>query len=288
MIPLQLTLKNFLSYRQATLDFRGLHAACICGSNGAGKSSLLEAMTWAIWGESRTAGEDDIIHGGETDVRVDFQVISNHQTYRIIRSRQRGRSSYLEFQIESEGKFRSISAKGLRTTQQQIISSLKLDYDTFINSAYLRQGRADEFMLRRPNERKQILADLLKLDRYEELSNQAKDLSKQYKGQAEELEKSLQSLEQQLARRDAIAAEKANLETALEQLETLQEKNQKSLQQLQGTERQRQTWEQQLSWQKTQFKNGSRTIRNPPRKKSKILAAITGNRTTTANLGAAA
>jgi exonuclease SbcC len=82
---------------------------------------------------------------------------------------------------------------------------LKLDYDTFINSAYLRQGRADEFMLRRPNERKQILADLLKLDQYEELAEQAKDLSRQFKGQAEQLEQSLQTIKQQLQEREAIA-----------------------------------------------------------------------------------
>jgi ATPase involved in DNA repair len=65
MIPLQLTLKNFLSYREAVLDFRGLHTACICGANGAGKSSLLEAITWAIWGESRTSIADDVIHCGQ-------------------------------------------------------------------------------------------------------------------------------------------------------------------------------------------------------------------------------
>ncbi len=64
MIPLQLTLKNFLSYRDATLNFQGLHTACICGANGAGKSSLLEAITWAIWGKSRAATEDDVINGG--------------------------------------------------------------------------------------------------------------------------------------------------------------------------------------------------------------------------------
>ncbi|MGB5595882.1 MAG: AAA family ATPase, partial [Crocosphaera sp.] len=64
MIPLQLTLKNFLSYRDTILDFRGLHTACICGANGAGKSSLLEAITWAIWGQSRTASDEDIIHAG--------------------------------------------------------------------------------------------------------------------------------------------------------------------------------------------------------------------------------
>mgnify|MGYP001552910520 CR=1 FL=1 len=48
VIPKQLQLKNFLSYREATLDFDGIHVACIAGPNGAGKSSLLEAMAWAI------------------------------------------------------------------------------------------------------------------------------------------------------------------------------------------------------------------------------------------------
>ena len=97
MIPLQLTLKNFLSYRHATLNFRGLHTACICGANGAGKSSLLEAITWVVWGKSRAATEDDVIHGGANNVRVDFEFSYSHQTYRIIRTRPRGRSSSLEF-----------------------------------------------------------------------------------------------------------------------------------------------------------------------------------------------
>jgi exonuclease SbcC len=75
MIPLQLTLKNFLSYREAVLDFRGLHTACICGANGAGKSSLLEAITWAIWGESRVSIADDVIHAGSDYARVDFELM---------------------------------------------------------------------------------------------------------------------------------------------------------------------------------------------------------------------
>ncbi len=113
MIPLQLTLKNFLSYRDATLNFRGLHTACICGANGAGKSSLLEAITWVIWGKSRASTEDDVIYRGAKSVRVDFEFICNNQTYRIIRSRSRGRSSSLEFQVETKvANFRSITAKG--------------------------------------------------------------------------------------------------------------------------------------------------------------------------------
>ena len=256
MIPLQLTLKNFLSYREASLNFRGLHTACICGSNGAGKSSLLEAITWAVWGKSRAATEDDVINGGAKSVRVDFDFSCNNQTYRVIRSRTRGRSSSLEFQVGTKaGNFKSITAKGLRATQEEIISCLKLDYDTFTNSAYLRQGRADEFMLRRPSERKQILADLLKLDRYEQLSVKAKDTAKEYKGKIEQLQQNLEPLERDLAQRKEIAGELKEVDRELEQLQTLQESDRTKLEQFRAVEYQRQTWEKQLIMEQTQHQN---------------------------------
>jgi len=255
MIPLQLTLKNFLSYREATLDFRGLHTACICGSNGAGKSSLLEAITWAIWGESRAATEDDVINAGAEDVRVDYIFQTNQQTYRVIRTRHRGGSGTLEFQVEAGNGFRSLTERGVRATQQLITGHLKLDYDTFVNSAYLRQGRADEFMLRRPNERKQILADLLKLNQYEDLAEKAKDLSKQFKAQAEQLEYNLQSIKTQLEQREAIALQQATLETQLQHLQQAQEADRQQLQQLQALQHNRQSWQQQLTWQRQQHQN---------------------------------
>ncbi|MEL6439714.1 MAG: exonuclease subunit SbcC [Cyanobacteria bacterium J06621_8] len=256
MIPLQLTLKNFLSYRDATLNFQGLHTACICGANGAGKSSLLEAITWVVWGKSRAATEDDVINGGATNVRVDFDFCSGDQTYRVIRTRTRGRSSVLEFQVETNaGHFKSITARGLRATQEEIISCLKLDYDTFTNSAYLRQGRADEFMLRRPSERKQILADLLKLDRYEQLSATAKDTAKEYKGKIEQLKQNLAPLEEELAKRKEIAAELKQIQQELSQQQQSQEQARQQLQQFQAVEYQRQTWEKQLGIQQTQQQN---------------------------------
>jgi len=256
MIPIQLTLKNFFSYREASLDFRGLHTACICGANGAGKSSLLEAITWAIWGESRAASEDDVINAGAPEVRVDFVFQYNQQTYRVIRTRQKGGSGSLEFQIEtSNNNFRSLTEKGVRATQQLITGHLKLDYDTFINSAYLRQGRADEFMLRRPNERKQILADLLKLDQYEVLAEQAKDSSRQFKAKAEQLDLSLQSIQTQLQQKEAIALQQTQIETQLQQLQEVQEVDRQQLQQLQSLQHQRQTWQQQLTWQRQQYQN---------------------------------
>lgn len=300
MIPIQLTLKNFLSYREAGLDFRGLHTACICGPNGAGKSSLLEAIAWALWGCCRSDTEDDIIHIGETDVRVDFTFSTGGQIYRVIRNRRRGHSGSLEFQVatnppfpplgkggpqevnSSLGKgdpeevnsspplgkggsggmnFRTLTDKGLRTTQQKILEHIKLDYDTFINSAYLRQGRADEFMLKKPIERKQVLANLLKLDSYDTLSEQAKDTSKQFKAQVEVLKQSLLTVQEQLQQKETIASEQTQLQQATDLLSSQQQADTTELQQLQLQHHNRQTWQKLLAGHQQQHYNISQECR---------------------------
>ncbi len=271
MIPQRLTLRNFLSYREATLDFRGLHTACICGANGAGKSSLLEAIAWAVWGQSRAASDDDVIHIGAQEAQVDFLFTNNQNLYRIVRSRYRGQGTMLEFQI-AQGKhqeanaealqgaeespsnpsFRTLTAKGIRATQQLILEHIKLDYETFINSAYLRQGRADEFMLKRPSERKEILTDLLKLDQYDDLAERAKDQARQLKGQIELLERSLENVQNQLQQDNPIAQERKKLETALTELQQQQIEDGNQLQAFQLIQQQRQTWQQELTWQQQQ------------------------------------
>ncbi|MCG5060853.1 MAG: exonuclease subunit SbcC [Limnoraphis sp. WC205] len=253
MIPYKLTLKNFLSYRDASLDFSGLHTACICGPNGAGKSSLLEAIAWAIWGSSRAATEDDIIHLGETEAQVDFAFIGEGNLYRVIRNRRRGQSGTLDFQVATQAyneiqngakiEFRAIGERGMRATQQKILDQIKLDYDTFINSAYLRQGRADEFMLKRPNERKEILASLLKLNEYDKLADRAKDLSREYKGKIELLQQTIDSIKQQLQQQNEMTQNIIQLETSLNQLNSQQNTEREQLQQLQASQHHRQTWE---------------------------------------------
>jgi DNA repair protein SbcC/Rad50 len=249
VIPLQLSLKNFLSYSEANLDFTGLHTACICGANGAGKSSLLEGITWAIWGECRAVSEDDAISNGAMDVRVDFTFGMHGETCRVIRTRQRDGNGGLEFQIQtSGGQFRTLTQKGIRSTQALIDDYLKIDYDTFINSAYLRQGKADEFMLKKPADRKQILADLLKLDRYEQLADRAKESAKQYKLQVEVLTESLAEDRLQLAQIEGITQQRDQVKIQIAQLQQAQTIEAQELESFKTIARQRETWQQQLIW----------------------------------------
>ena len=58
MIPVKLKIEGFLSYRKPVeLDFSGFDLACISGQNGAGKSSVLDAITWALFGQARKRDE---------------------------------------------------------------------------------------------------------------------------------------------------------------------------------------------------------------------------------------
>ncbi|MBD2101527.1 AAA family ATPase [Leptolyngbya sp. FACHB-261] len=253
MIPHQITLTNFLSYRQTFLSFEGLQTACICGPNGSGKSSLLEAITWVLWGESRANSEDDVIHTGATEARVDFQFFSQGQRCRVIRSRVRGSTSILDFQIsetepDSPADFRPLTERNLRATQQAICNHLRMDYETFINSAYLRQGRADEFTLKRPAERKQILAEILGLGPYDELAERARERARQFRAQASVLEDTLRLQAQQVQQRERVDAELKTLQTQCLAAQHQQQIDRQHLTQLQQQQHQRQSWEQRLGW----------------------------------------
>ncbi len=75
MIPVKLKLSNFTSYGESVpdLDFTKFKLAAISGLNGAGKSSLLDAVTWCIWGASRAGDSADaLIHLGSDDMSVEF------------------------------------------------------------------------------------------------------------------------------------------------------------------------------------------------------------------------
>lgn len=179
MIPISLKIENFLPYKMPdTLVFEGIHLACLTGSNGSGKSSLLDAITWALWGKARGRREDDLVHIGEANMlaQLDFEQENNH--YRVLRRRtagKRGQGTLDLFIIASDNTPQLISEPSMRATQARINSILRLDYETFIHSAFLQQGKADAFTTRPPAERKKILSDILGLERWTNYEEAVKD-----------------------------------------------------------------------------------------------------------------
>ncbi len=227
MIPIKLAIRNFMCYRDNVppLHFEGIHTVCICGNNGNGKSALIDAITWALWGRARAKSDDDLIHSGQTEMEVEFDFAVGQQPYRIIRKRskpkRRGRSgqTILEFQIATGDGFRSITGNSITQTQQKIIDTLHMDYDTFKNSAYLRQGHADEFTLKKATERKEVLADILGLSFYDELEGQAKNIAKQQEMEKAQLDSAIKDISDELAQKPTYEAEFEHAQSELSHIE---------------------------------------------------------------------
>jgi exonuclease SbcC len=227
MIPIRLALRNFMPYLDNVppLYFNGIHTACIAGDNGNGKSALIDAMTWALWGKTRAKSDDDLIHQGQAEAEVEFDFAVGEQAYRIIRKhakpkRQAGSGkTILDFQIASDGSFKSISADSVIQTQQKIIDTLHMDYATFINSAFLRQGHADEFTNQPPNKRKEVLGNILGLAVYDRLEEAAKERAREHETEKGRLELSIEEIAQELAQKPAYEAEVVGAEKGLAEAE---------------------------------------------------------------------
>ena len=184
MIPITLSIKNFMCYREPpALSLESVQVACLCGRNGHGKSALLDAITWAVWGQARTRTQDELIHQGQTDMAVDLEFAARGQTYKISRrhSRKRGKqgASSLELQLFSDGVFVPITGNTIRETETAVKTLLNMDYDTFVNTAFLLQGKADLFSSATPAKRKETLAEVLGLSYYDSLAKKSRELGGQ-------------------------------------------------------------------------------------------------------------
>jgi len=238
MIPLKLGLRNFMCYRGEVepLDFTGIHLACLTGDNGHGKSALLDAMTWALWGKARAKRDDELITLGEEEMEVEFEFSLKDNHYRVIRkrdSRNRGRS-VLELQVRHEKEFRSLTGPTMRETQKTINDTLRMDYDTFINSSFLLQGRADEFTIKPPAQRKQVLADILGLGLYDRYEQRAKELARARDMEQREIAARIQEMDRELANKSRYEQEVAEAQSGVEQAGETLVREQERLKTLRG------------------------------------------------------
>lgn len=219
MIPIRLEIQNFLAYRSPQpIVLEGIHLACLTGMNGAGKSSLLDAMTWALWGKARTRRDNDLIHLNTTEMMVQLDFLHEGQTYRIIRRRSKrglsGSGRLDLFIYDDKQQIVEIREGSTNATQDRINNLLRMDYDTFVHSSFLQQGQADSFTTQQPAKRKQTLSNILGLEAWAGYEEKAKTLAEHYKSQAKALDLRIQEIIEQLAtepakRRDLAEADEA-------------------------------------------------------------------------------
>jgi exonuclease SbcC len=163
-------------------------------------------------------------------MEVDFVFALDGVNHRVIRKRQKPKSAkgagstLLELQVEAAGGFVPLSGASVRETEQKIVGLLKMDYETFINSACLRQGRADEFTLKLPSERKKVLAEILGLGEYERLEGRAKAHALSLEGQLDRLRAGIAAAEAEVALRPRHAEDLAVSEAELVVVEGQQQK----------------------------------------------------------------
>jgi DNA repair protein SbcC/Rad50 len=233
MIPTKLKLHNFTTYGSNTpeLDLHPLKLVVLTGNNGAGKSSVLDAITWSIWGWSRAGDNADrLVRIGEKEMSVEFSFILHDTEFRILRMRKLGGSGSTALHFFA-GK-NNLTEGTIKATQQKIIDTLHLTYETFINSSYLRQGHADEFTMKGPSDRKKILADILGLSAYELLEEKAKLSAKEAVDQTRLLDVQISELESETANSFKHVEDKSRTEIDLKEVQVQLSLAEKSMSEL--------------------------------------------------------
>ena len=200
MIPIRLTLSGFLSYREPVeIDFTSFDLACISGANGAGKSSLLDAITWVLFGQARKR-DDSLVNLQAAAAEVSLVFAYENNTYRVLRARPRGKTGVLEFHIQqANGGWKPLTERTQVETQARIQETLRLDYDTFVNAAFFLQGKADQFTTETPTRRKQMLSSILGLEQWEVYRQRAADRRKLVEADIDRLDGRTVEIEAELA-----------------------------------------------------------------------------------------
>jgi len=266
MIPVKLQMHNFMSYGENVppLDFQGIDLACLTGDNGVGKSTILDAMTWAIWGKARARDNDNLVKLGSHSMWIDFIFELEGKKYRVVRRHDLGRGikSSLEFQMqqEDENSWITLTEPTKAETQEKITNTLRMNYDTFINSAFLKQGRADEFTIKRPAQRKEILGDILGLSYFDKLEANARKYVKDKEIEKGSLELQISDMAEEIKNKDEYKNEVKRIEKNLQEISSRENQMRERTKTLQNQKNDLQTKLEQKEYLEIKIRDGEEEI----------------------------
>jgi exonuclease SbcC len=178
MRPIRLELEGFTAYRELTVcDFEGADLFVLTGPTGSGKSSLIDALTFALYGSVSRYGNPNLVHPVisqgklEAKVRFDFSVEGRKYTaVRVVR-RTRSGATTREARLESDGRTLAGNADEVTARVREIIG---LDFTQFTTCVVLPQGEFARFLHDKPADRQDLLTKLLGVGIYERMGNLAR------------------------------------------------------------------------------------------------------------------
>lgn len=175
MNPLRLKMKNFTVFQDEELHFTENGIYSIYGQeelthkrNGIGKTSLVEAMRLALYGDTKYKDKDKPISFGEKEMEVEFDFEHNGSVYTVIRKRKRNKTS--EAQILEDGVDTEIV--GVNDVTTFIVNLVGVDYSVFQESFYFNKIDLKELTATKLIN---FLKAVLKLNRFDRYRDKAKE-----------------------------------------------------------------------------------------------------------------
>ena len=192
MIFKKLKLKNFKSYKDEIIKFnKGI--TIIVGENGAGKSSIFEAISFALFKQHTARKLSDLVRNNEGNMVVELDFISNGKEYRIYRNKNSSKTlSRLFTKTSSDSDFVPVCS-GDKEVAEHIQAILEMDANLFLNAIYIRQGEIAQLVDKPPAEKKHLIAKLLGLDSLEAAWKNLAPIINDYEKELSELKGKLYS-----------------------------------------------------------------------------------------------
>jgi exonuclease SbcC len=231
---LSISLKNFKSHSDRAFTFQpGTNA--ICGENGAGKTSLVEAIAWTLFNHRGAYRTEDFIRNGAASAQVRVSFISNQdgRTYEVSRCTRAGYSIY-DPQLGVKLEYTRIEEEVQPWLRQHLGIAPGTDLARlFATTIGIPQGTFTADFLLPTEKRKPIFDAILKVEEYRQANQQMLSLEKYAKAETEKVEAAIAQYEETLQTWEPLQQKQQNLrqeitehETALQQLhqslETLQ------------------------------------------------------------------